>query len=252
MRLVNFKYIDALRGWAILGVVLVHSTQWVTPSSQLFDALAREGARGVQLFFVISAFTLFGSMTARCQEPRFIVNFLIRRFFRIAPLFYLSLIGYTCLNGFNARYFAPEGVAWWFFPLTISFFNGWMPQTINSVVPGGWSIAVEAMFYVSLPLLFTKIRGIKASLFFLGGGAAVCAGVEHGDITLSLCLLPAPTKLSDRDVHFILVCCAAACVCIWDRRVPHDCQVSRASTWFYWPGAVVCRACVAGKPGLRT
>lgn len=170
MYLKQFEFIDALRGWAILGVVLVHASQWTVPASSLFDTVAKQGARGVQLFFIISAFTLFLSMEKRSiQESHCWKKYFIRRFFRIAPLFYLALIAYTLINGFGSRYFAPDGIAWWFFPLTISFLNGWQPQTINSVVPGGWSIAVEAMFYVTLPLLFAKIKSIKVSLFFLSG-----------------------------------------------------------------------------------
>ena len=53
----HYKYIDALRGWAILGVIIVHSSQnFELPS--ILSRLSAAGARGVQLFFVVSALTL--------------------------------------------------------------------------------------------------------------------------------------------------------------------------------------------------
>jgi peptidoglycan/LPS O-acetylase OafA/YrhL len=84
-------YIDALRGIAILGVMLVHSSEYVTPSSQALRAFAAFGAKGVQLFFIASAITLGMSWRSRSVvELTPVRNFLLRRFFRIAPMFYIA------------------------------------------------------------------------------------------------------------------------------------------------------------------
>ena len=50
----KYDYIDALRGMAILGVILTHSSLFVKPTSQTLLSLMGEGARGVQLFYVAS------------------------------------------------------------------------------------------------------------------------------------------------------------------------------------------------------
>ncbi|MGA7989834.1 MAG: acyltransferase [Thermoanaerobaculia bacterium] len=70
-------FIDGLRGIAILMVVSVHTSQWcgnggpetahVPGMKDLIDA----GARGVQLFFLLSAFTLFASSKNRFRVDRF-------------------------------------------------------------------------------------------------------------------------------------------------------------------------------------
>lgn len=93
----NYKYIDALRGIAILMVVAVHVSQ---SNSLKIDDLTRSilnnGSKGVQLFFIVSAFTLFMSFNNRYdKESTPILNYSIRRFFRIAPMYYLALIFYT-------------------------------------------------------------------------------------------------------------------------------------------------------------
>jgi len=169
IRITKYEYIDALRGFAILGVVLVHSSQWVAPTASFLTKVAQQGARGVQLFYIASALTLFLSMAARNnKEERPVLSFYIRRFFRIAPLFYCGVIIYTvAYGGLSSRYWAPNGLEWYYIPLTALFMHGWHPETITSVVPGGWSIAVEMTFYLFVPYLFLKLNSIKSTLVAL-------------------------------------------------------------------------------------
>jgi len=102
-------------------------------------------------------------------EARPLAGFFIRRFFRIAPLFYLAIIAYTFYDGMAARYWAPNGIQWWYVPLTAAFLHGWHPETITSVVPGGWSIADEMTFYLFVPFLFLKLNDIRSTLVVLFG-----------------------------------------------------------------------------------
>ncbi|OGQ96081.1 MAG: hypothetical protein A2521_13315 [Deltaproteobacteria bacterium RIFOXYD12_FULL_57_12] len=180
----KFPFIDALRGLAILGVVYVHAGLWGEPASSWLIRFAVNGRRGVQLFFVVSALTLFLSMdNRRKREKNPIRNFFIRRFFRIAPLFYCGIIAYTLIDGFSPRYGAPDGIEWWYLPLTALFINGWSPETITSVVPGGWAIAVEMTFYLVFPLLYRRLHSIGATLCFVGAALVF-------DFVLSSALLP--------------------------------------------------------------
>jgi peptidoglycan/LPS O-acetylase OafA/YrhL len=164
----KYDYIDALRGIAIILVVLVHSSQYVKPISDLMVRVMGEGARGVQLFYVASAITLCMSWNARRRmDLHPIRDFYLRRFFRIAPLFYLAIILFVLLNGTAASYFAPNGISWWFVPVTALFLHGFHPEIINSVVPGGWSIAVEMTFYLVFPLL-ARLHKLHHLLLLLG------------------------------------------------------------------------------------
>jgi len=164
----KYDYIDALRGYAILAVLLVHSTQQVAPINLAFQRLASHGGRGVQLFYIASALTLCLSWQFRASLEAFPVrNFFIRRFFRIAPMFYVAMAFYLCLYGFSPRYWAPNGLEWWYLPLTALFLNGYHPETLTSVVPGGWSVAVEMNFYLVLPFLLLRLKTMKSLLAFL-------------------------------------------------------------------------------------
>lgn len=125
----NFAFVDALRGWAVIGVILVHTYQWIPCSSETLGTIAKRGAFGVQLFYIISAFTLFLSLSRRYfSDTSPFICFFIRRFFRIAPLFYLAILFYSILDGLGPRFWAPNGVGALHIILTALFLHGWMPR----------------------------------------------------------------------------------------------------------------------------
>ncbi|MBU6300858.1 MAG: acyltransferase [Verrucomicrobia bacterium] len=167
----RFGFINALRGFAFMMVLLVHCANTISGLPPKFDALVGQGARGVQLFFLISAFTLVHSMASReGREPSLILNFFVRRLFRIAPLFWVAIWIWLWIDGPSGpRYWAPRGVSPSGITLTFFFLNGWHPETLTAIVPGGWSIAVEMMFYVLLPFLYKTIRNLESSLWLVLG-----------------------------------------------------------------------------------
>ena len=95
------------------------------------------------------------------------LEFFVRRFFRIAPAFYLAILFYTCVWGTGPSYWAPSGIDIWQVLLTIAFLHGWHVESINAVVPGGWSIAAEVMFYITLPWLYLMLRNVHRTAFAL-------------------------------------------------------------------------------------
>lgn len=155
--LARFAYVDAVRGWAILAVILVHvSTRW--PGFDGYERwLLESGARGVQLFFTASAFTLMHAWHSRQDGAR---NFYLRRLFRIAPIFWLAMVFYSI--------FMPSGST----PLqTVAaalFVNGAHPSLIFAgPVPGGWSIATEMAFYLVFPLFAAFVTTWRRALILL-------------------------------------------------------------------------------------
>ena len=91
-------------------------------------------------------------------------QFLIRRVFRIAPMFYIAITAsLTNLYIHGAREF-PIPVS--DLILGILFLHGWSQRAINSVAIGGWSVADEFSFYLIFPIIYRLMDNIKTSLVF--------------------------------------------------------------------------------------
>lgn len=165
-KIIRYNFIDALRGWAIIGVLIAHTSivgtvvypSWLTNITYLYV-----GPRGVQLFFVVSALTLCMSWTNRKEKEKHVLrNFYIRRFFRIAPLFYLAILYFLFIQNYwsgNPNHFSFANIL-----STFLFLNGVFPAWMNNIVYGGWTIAVEMMFYGLFPFLVSKITSVKTAV----------------------------------------------------------------------------------------
>src|SRR5688572_9247524 len=162
----NYDFVDALRGWAILGVIAFHLNFLQPPPVEFLRNIFVEGERGVQLFFIVSSFTLFLSLHSRSQdENKPVRNFFIRRIFRIVPLYYIAIISYFILYQFSPRLFMKQVPSAFDFIANGLFIHGWYPTSMNSVVSGGWSIGVEMSFYLLFPLLFVLIKDLDKAIF---------------------------------------------------------------------------------------
>jgi peptidoglycan/LPS O-acetylase OafA/YrhL len=162
----HFGYIDAVRGLAFLAVLTLHASLSTGPFPGR-DLL--QGGYGVQLFFLASAITLCNSMAAREKNDKYpVFYFYLRRLFRIAPLFWCGIVFYWAfpkvMPAFWLGQWAPTGVHPSYFVLTALFLHGWHPYTFNSIVPGGWSIAVEMTFYLFFPFLFRWLNTPKKAV----------------------------------------------------------------------------------------
>lgn len=168
----QLRYIDALRGIAILGVFIVHTCgRYDAETLSIAGSLVRHGARGVQLFFLVSAFTMFLSYQNRAEPDTHLKkHFFIRRFFRIAPLYYIAIVYYLIQDGFGPRYWLGDAqeISTLNVLSNISFLHWVNPYWMTSLVPGGWSISIEVTFYLLVPYLIRTIKNLnQAVLFFL-------------------------------------------------------------------------------------
>jgi peptidoglycan/LPS O-acetylase OafA/YrhL len=158
--------LDGLRGVAIGMVVLYHAF--------LFHVVPRHGSllayvlkplsigwSGVDLFFVLSGFLIGGILLDAREARNYFSTFYIRRFFRIVPIYYATLLALLALS-VVARYHPGVPADWrmdgllslYVFPLFVH--NIWMAAG-NTMGPGMlpvfWSLGVEEQFYLTLPLL---------------------------------------------------------------------------------------------------
>lgn len=85
-----------------------------------------------------------------------------------APLFYLAVIFYLWRDGLGPRYWLGDapGISYANIAATILFVNSISPYWINSVVPGGWTVAIEMVFYACMPIA-RRIRDLNCTLWVM-------------------------------------------------------------------------------------
>jgi len=156
--------IDSLRAYAASAIIVFHMVHLVHVELPRGLTFARYYfGFGVPLFFVVSAFSLAFGYMQKLRSLSDIAVFYIRRFARIAPLFYCMLI-FQLLFAFFA-YHKTKNVSEVFASLTFTF--NFIPRYVDGIVPASWSIGVEMVFYFVFPVILVFARNIIGSVFVL-------------------------------------------------------------------------------------
>jgi exopolysaccharide production protein ExoZ len=178
--------LDSCRGIAILMVLAFHVSVTYKPGAWV-ARLAVLGNLGVQLFFLVSAVTMCLMWNQRRGESRRTRKFYIRRFLRIAPLFWFAIVFYTFAWHVSPASWQLQGINWFQIIVTSAFLHTFFPSAINSVVPGGWSIGIEMGFYLIFPLLAlvpnTRIPILSLTAYLILGvfGTAIAERFGNGE-----------------------------------------------------------------------
>ncbi|MBU3739673.1 MAG: acyltransferase, partial [Rhodoferax sp.] len=131
--------IEGLRGLAALLVLATHYSRFLTPEPGLWGY----ASTGVDLFFVLSGYVFAPYLLGRPLPLR---AHLVRRAFRLYPLYLVALLTYALL--------LPEPARWQHFGVHLL-----MAHTLQSTAiafhynPAFWSLPPEVEFYLALPLL---------------------------------------------------------------------------------------------------
>ena len=163
------KYIPGLNGLRALAVVFVIITHWAPEiDKQLFIfRILPDGRFGVNLFFVLSGFLISSILFLEKKKlsefntkSKIIVNFYIRRFLRIFPVYYLTL---AVIFTFNIPEFNKDLI--YYLTYTTNF-NSYI-RKISGFFGHAWSLAVEEQFYLIWPfiIMFLSRKHILKMLF---------------------------------------------------------------------------------------
>jgi exopolysaccharide production protein ExoZ len=146
---------------------------YVPASSNLppiFDQIVPFCGNGVPLFFVISAFSLAYVHDKSVGRDGWIGPYVIKRIFRIGPLFWAMMVAYWFL------WWSPKGHFLELLIINATFAFNFIPGLHESVVPAGWSVGVEMPFYFVFPFILEWVRRPRDALIFLiGTGIISCA-----------------------------------------------------------------------------
>jgi peptidoglycan/LPS O-acetylase OafA/YrhL len=186
------------------------------------DLFMHSGSTGVSLFLVLSGFCLFlpfaGGRTDRFKAA----TFFRRRFRRLAPAYYVSLVLSLALALLTAAPLSQPPLTFdaglWELGTHLTLTHSLFPDTFYALNGAYWSLGLEWQLYLGLPLLVFGIRrfGLTPTLIFaiacnvvyrLGLGlaidlGAVAAGSSMADVVL-------PNQLFGRWAEFALGMLAA-------------------------------------------
>lgn len=173
---------EGLRGIAVFLVFLVHFATLMqprmvgSPLEAWADALHTIGNRGVDLFFVLSGYLIYGSLIGRAQP---FGRFLLRRVERIYPAFLFVFAIYLVLavTGQGERLIPRDPTrAALYLGANLLLLPGLAP--IEPLITVAWSLSYELFYYLTIPLVVTGLalrqrsRMVRAFLF-----SAIAAGL---------------------------------------------------------------------------
>lgn len=174
----RLRSMEGLRGLAVFLVFLVHfvtlSEPWIEPASRTAEAaraLHGVGIAGVDLFFVLSGYLIYGALI---RKPRPFAGFMARRVERIYPAFLAVFAVYLVLD--------------FVMPSSSKLPHGALPASVYLaqnllLMPGlfaippfisvAWSLSYEMFYYLAIPLVISILvlrawpRRARAVLFVM-------------------------------------------------------------------------------------
>lgn len=163
--------LDVLRGLLALCVALYHFAVW----THALEGGARSaavilGVYSVEGFFVISGFCFFHLYAGTTLRGAALWRFHIKRFFRIAPLYYCAIL-LGVVFAFDQTVGPRVTLGRVVENITLSF---GLIHPNHAMVLGGWSIGIEYVFYLVLPVLLRVARA-RWALYALGVVLLACA-----------------------------------------------------------------------------
>lgn len=152
---------EGIRGFAVFLVFLVHymtlSKPWLLESSATFQVAAyiySVGHIGVDLFFVLSGYLIYGMLI---QKHRRLKSYLHRRIQRIYPTFTVVFAIYLVLSGlFPSQSKIPSG---WNDALIFIIQNYLlMPGLfdVTAIITVAWSLSYEFFYYLLIPFVISS------------------------------------------------------------------------------------------------
>jgi len=163
------KYIPGLNGLRALAVIFVIITHWQpqidTPIFIL--RILPDGRFGVNLFFVLSGFLISSILFLEKKKlsesnttKKVVINFYIRRFLRIFPVYYVTL---AVIFAFNIAEFNRDLIYYLTYTTNFHIYI----RKVFGFFGHAWSLAVEEQFYLIWPfiIMFLNRNYIMKALF---------------------------------------------------------------------------------------
>lgn len=173
------SWVDAFKGIAICGVVMIHSG--AGGLSSLVGTIGNAGKYGVQLFLLISAYLAYASLDRMFGIEYQTINFRTvipwwrKKIIRIVPLYYLAIVSALAIEGTGARFWlgSYEKVDIWNIASHFLLLHGLNPYYVNSILGGEWYLAVLVVYYFLAPWLYKYANTLKRTCIIFGVVAVI-------------------------------------------------------------------------------
>jgi peptidoglycan/LPS O-acetylase OafA/YrhL len=194
----HFPVLTSLRFLAAFYVVLFHTYPWLRARpegtiARLWQTFCGHGFVAVGFFFTLSGFILAHNYSP--QRAYLVRDFYRARFARVYPVYLLGIgAGLPILLIHALRDGNFSGAALELF-VALSLTQAWLPTLWNAVNVPGWSLSVEAFFYLCFPSLSRSLARHaldRPRAFGLLAGLVVVAllpaslGMLHSDTGLPM------------------------------------------------------------------
>jgi peptidoglycan/LPS O-acetylase OafA/YrhL len=150
--------VDALRAAAALAVLVGHAYALGGRAAPIraqywYDVPLITLATGVWLFFAISGYVIgrpFIDRLVRGEPLPALVPYALRRAARIYPLYWIALTAIIVLDG-------GHGTRGWQYVVHYLLLNNLVPGRQGALFSVAWTLTLEVLFYIALPLLAIAI-----------------------------------------------------------------------------------------------
>lgn len=157
----RIESLDYLRGLMALAVMIYHYASWSEGGIGSEYLLGKLGIYAVSTFYILSGLSLAIVYNGRINTRIDIQGFLLKRVFRIFPLFWLAVTAALAIR-YLAAYKAGE-------PFSLPVYDAILNYTLlfgfikptAYLTTGAWSIGNEIVFYAMFPVIFLIARRSK-------------------------------------------------------------------------------------------
>ena len=131
-------YLRALDGWRGISILCVLAAHLLPLGPKAWHLNEMVAPVGMALFFTLSGFLI----TRYLLERDSVLDFLIRRFFRIVPLAWVAMVIVLAMAAAPSSAYLPHFL----------FYANLPPQSLTEVGSHLWSLCVEVQFYAGIAL----------------------------------------------------------------------------------------------------
>lgn len=160
----RYEGLVGLRGIGALGIIAYHVyvLGGFVGSNSLFDRTVGNGGVFVQLFFMLSGFSIMCGYYDEFNTNPQLDKFYLGRIKKLVPTFWLALLAHCIIDFCVGTPISEYNVIG-----TASLMFGFMPRYQESLVMAGWALGIEIIFYLIFPAFFIFNRNKKRSWMFL-------------------------------------------------------------------------------------